>query len=122
MQPKKVDPTSPYWIVGIWPTADAMNTWIASLPGGLPLPDGGYAACCIHASTANPRFFGYICFHDNYLGYGIVAHELIHAAARSLGIRGELLTQDREELLAENTERLVISFWLKFYRYHHSQK
>lgn len=106
-----------FWMVAIYPDGDEMNRWLRALPG--KKDSKTYLACCIRMSKRGcPGFLGYVVFSKEQIGGGLVAHELVHAACRTLlGERYRSLSYQREERLAQLVEHLVRQFWQKWYRY-----
>ncbi len=113
-----------YWTVGIYPSLDELNRWLASHASNDKWSErqgGGsryLAAVVTFEKPVTPNGLGYIVFTVERLGAGIVTHEMTHAALRTLGLgRGLRLGRAREEELANAVEWLVTKFWQRWYRY-----
>jgi hypothetical protein len=113
-----------YWAVIIYPTVKEMGRWIESMPS----EDGWahrrrdrrpYVACCLTFKSGIPRnCLGIVVFNLNWIGSGIVVHEMTHAALRTLRLGlGKRLSRADEERLANTIEHLVKEFWRRWYRY-----
>lgn len=111
-------------MVAIYPTVEELNRWIEEKKGEDRWADrrkGGrqYAGCVITFKKPLSRnYLGYIVFADGHIGSGAVAHEMTHAALRTLGLGfGQKLHRASEEQLAQTVENLVKAFWNKWWRY-----
>ncbi len=118
-----------YFLVHISPTLEEMRLVMDEHTGWCH-PD--QLACCIRCEPANEetreRFgalFGMLFFSQEALGSGLVAHELAHAAFRSvesLDLRvahwdrtSERAASWTEELYCNCLERLTRTFWTEAY-------
>lgn len=105
-----------FWMVAIYETEEEMNEWLSTIE---PPDPRRFLACCVGMRQRGiPDCLGYIVFSKEYMGGGIVAHEMFHAVCRYLETdRRGLKTMRREERFALLLEWMVVQFWTKWYRY-----
>ena len=114
-----------YFAVHVAPTLAALRREMRKHSGGCH----SQQLAAVHAVTGvdDPHIIGIIYFAKSRLGAGIVAHEMVHAALRTMErIRGPIVTtpvqskwastHPSEEQLCRMVELLNSAFWYEFYR------
>lgn len=128
-----------YFRVTLAPTAEEMRVRMRTISAAVS--DQIIASCCSLSADDDPYLVGVLFFCEEWMGAGIVAHEMGHAAFRAMEASGRnvghgtypateaeaachtdqpVLCEQSEETYCEALECLVKEFWRAYYDLHAS--